>query len=62
MILRVNQARVMLDHGATIADTVFRCGFCDQSHLTRYFGRMFGVAPGRYARIVSPGVPRTRRR
>jgi AraC-like DNA-binding protein len=24
-------------------------GFCDQSHLTRWFMRQFGVTPRRYA-------------
>ncbi|MGZ3441854.1 MAG: AraC family transcriptional regulator, partial [Polyangia bacterium] len=33
-----------------------RCGFTDQSHLTRHFRRATGVAPGAYAR--SAGVRR----
>jgi AraC-like DNA-binding protein len=25
-----------------------RAGFADQSHLTRWFGRYYGITPGRY--------------
>jgi AraC-like DNA-binding protein len=31
---------------------VHATGFSDQSHLTRYFKRIVGVTPGRYAQAV----------
>ena len=46
---RVTEAASLLqDRGASISEVAFRCGFSDQSHLTRVFGREFGVAPGAF--------------
>jgi AraC-like DNA-binding protein len=46
--IRANRARAMLLRGVTPAAAAYRCGFCDQSHLTRIFKRLFGVTPGAY--------------
>ena len=46
--IRANRARALLVVGETPADVAYCCGFCDQSHLTRTFKRLFGVTPGAY--------------
>ncbi len=50
IILRVNEARRMLDAGAAVSDVVYGCCFSDQSHLTRVFKRTLGMPPGLYLR------------
>lgn len=52
--LRVNLAQTLLHEGQSVADVAYRCGFSDQSHLSRSFKRVVGVPPGRY------GAARTR--
>ncbi|HEX4682916.1 MAG TPA: AraC family transcriptional regulator [Gemmatimonadaceae bacterium] len=46
--IRANRARDRLVRGETPAAVAAACGFCDQSHLTRIFRRIFGVTPGDY--------------
>lgn len=50
LALRLDHARVLVASGMALADVAARCGFTDQSHLTRHFRRAVGVAPGAYAR------------
>lgn len=50
IVLRVNEARRMLDAGASVSDAVYACCFSDQSHLTRTFKRTLGMPPGLYLR------------
>jgi len=46
---RVEQARVLLTRTRTaLPDIAARCGFADQSHMTRVFNRYVGTTPGRY--------------
>ncbi|MEV5971038.1 helix-turn-helix domain-containing protein [Streptomyces sp. NPDC051921] len=47
-ILRLNRAIRELTAGTGAADTAARCGFYDQSHLSREFTSMTGLAPGRF--------------
>lgn len=49
MHLRVARAREGLRAGRSPADAALACGFCDQSHLTRWFKKVVGITPGRYA-------------
>ncbi|MBE9182107.1 helix-turn-helix transcriptional regulator [Oculatella sp. LEGE 06141] len=43
---RIHKAKDLLEHSElTIAEIAIRTGFCDQSHLTRYFKRLVGVTP-----------------
>lgn len=43
---RLNHAKDLLQHSnLSIAEIATRTGFCDQSHLTRYFKRATGVTP-----------------
>jgi AraC-like DNA-binding protein len=48
--VRVNRARALLARGAAPSDVAVELGFADQSHFTRHFRRIVGVAPGVYAR------------
>ena len=48
--VRIQQARRLIRHGFPLTHVVHATGFSDQSHLTRYFKRIVGVTPGRYAR------------
>lgn len=48
--LRVRRARALLDAGEQVAQAAVAVGFVDQSHLTRHFRRIVGVAPGAYRR------------
>ena len=46
---RLEQARALLRRpGLSLADIAAQCGFADQSHFTRAFGRRFGLSPGRW--------------
>jgi len=46
--LRSNHARALILRGVPVSSAAYRCGFADQSHLTRTFKRIFGVTPGAY--------------
>jgi AraC-like DNA-binding protein len=48
MHLRVAKARVMLMAGQRPIDVAHACGFCDQSHMNRWFRAAVGVTPGKY--------------
>jgi AraC-like DNA-binding protein len=48
--LRVRRAKVLLDDGVPPAAVAAAVGFADQSHLSRHFRRLVGLAPGRYQR------------
>jgi AraC family transcriptional regulator len=46
---RLWRARALLaSSDVALAEVAQRCGFADQSHLTRLFRRRFGVTPGTY--------------
>lgn len=48
---RVERAKILLSTpGLSISEVALRCGFADQSHLTRVFSKACGVAPGRWRR------------
>jgi AraC-like DNA-binding protein len=55
MHLRVARARVMLMAGQRPIDVAHACGFCDQSHMNRWFRAVVGVTPGKYAPRESRG-------
>ncbi|MGP3973516.1 AraC family transcriptional regulator [Streptomyces sp. 8N114] len=60
---RVDLARRLLLDGWPPGEVATAAGFYDQSHLTRHFKRVLGIAPGRYARgharapLCLPGTP-----
>ncbi|MGI8332233.1 AraC family transcriptional regulator [Actinomadura scrupuli] len=46
--LRLRAARRLLVRGHRIADVASAVGFADQSHLTRWFVRYYGITPGAF--------------
>jgi AraC-like DNA-binding protein len=46
--VRLREARQRLAAGAAIAEAAFATGFADQSHLTRWFRRTYGITPRAY--------------
>ena len=49
---RIALAQRMIRAGCDLAEVATAAGFCDQSHLTRWFVRQFGVTPRRYAVVA----------
>ena len=41
-------AKLLVSSDAPIADIAVKCGFCDQSYLTRQFTSFFGMTPKKY--------------
>ncbi|MFG1704506.1 AraC family transcriptional regulator [Nonomuraea sp. M3C6] len=58
--LRLRTARTLIADGTPIGEAAVSTGFADQSHLTRWFTRYFGLTPGAYRQAVTPGQPRSR--
>lgn len=51
---RVERAKTLLAGGELpLAQVAAAAGFAHQQHLARHFGRLVGVSPGRYRRLVS---------
>jgi AraC-like DNA-binding protein len=48
--LRLREARALIAAGTPISEAAALSGFADQSHLSRWFVRYYGVTPGRYQR------------
>ncbi|MFI6389282.1 AraC family transcriptional regulator [Nonomuraea sp. NPDC050547] len=46
--LRLREARRLIAGGLPISDAAAAAGFSDQSHLTRWFTRVYGLTPGAY--------------
>ncbi len=58
--LRIHRGLALLRAGAPVTETATAVGFADQSHFTRLFRRVYGVAPGRWQ--SSPGRTRSFKR
>jgi AraC-like DNA-binding protein len=57
--IRLREARRRLAAGVAIADAAAATGFADQSHLTRWFRRTYGITPRVYQQGGSvPAPPR----
>lgn len=48
--IRIAKARSLLRQEASLVEVAAACGFADQSHLTRWFQRAYGIPPGVFAR------------
>ncbi|MBI1877856.1 MAG: helix-turn-helix transcriptional regulator, partial [Chloroflexi bacterium] len=46
--IRIERAKALLAQGWPVAQVAFETGFADQSHLTKRFKGIVGVAPGQY--------------
>jgi AraC family transcriptional regulator len=50
----IEKAKYLLQHSTlSIAEVAASVGFCDQSHLTRYFKRVVGVTPKKFLLLLS---------
>ncbi|HET9446980.1 MAG TPA: AraC family transcriptional regulator [Steroidobacteraceae bacterium] len=49
---RIALAQRLIRAGCDLAEVATAAGFCDQSHLTRWFVRQFGVTPRRYSVVA----------
>ena len=54
--LRLREARALIAAGTPISEAAARAGFADQSHLSRWFVRSYGVTPGRYQHATAPAA------
>jgi AraC-like DNA-binding protein len=52
--LRLRRARTLIAAGTPISQAAATTGFADQSHLTRWFTRYFGLTPGAYRQATTP--------
>jgi AraC-like DNA-binding protein len=52
--LRLRAARSLIATGCPISEAAVQSGFADQSHLTRWFGRYYGITPGAYRAAAAP--------
>jgi AraC-like DNA-binding protein len=52
--LRLRTARRLIGQGSSISAAAVQAGFADQSHLTRWFGRYYGITPGGYRAAAQP--------
>ena len=53
--LRLRNARRLIARGRPLGDTAAETGFADQSHLTRWFTRYYGITPGGYRLAITGG-------
>ena len=49
---RLAHVRKKIGQGERLGDVAQSCGFADQSHMTRAFGRAYGMTPGRWRELI----------
>jgi AraC-like DNA-binding protein len=49
---QLDQVRLAIRQHRSLAEASHAAGFCDQSHMTRMFTRVYGMPPGRWAARV----------
>lgn len=50
-MIRIKEAKKLLEQGISSMDAAMQTGFSDQSHFTNYFSRFIGLPPGVYREI-----------
>ena len=50
--VRIQRSEQLLRQGVDLAETAYRTGFADQSHFTRTFRSIKGIAPGAFRNFV----------
>ena len=50
---RAQHAKLLLEQGTSIPDTVYEAGYYDQPHLTRSLKQFFGYTPAQFSRTAS---------
>lgn len=58
MVHRALRAKRLIDAGADLASAAAEAGFADQSHLNRWFRRLYTIAPGRYVDVTATRIAR----
>ena len=60
IMLRVNEARCLLEKGMSITEAALEVGFYDQSHFTKIFKETFGVTPKQFVQssTLTPSMAR----
>lgn len=46
--VQLRRARSLIADGTSLADAAIAAGFADQSHLSRWFSKIYGITPGVY--------------
>jgi len=59
--LRLARAGELLSGGLSVSRTAYECGFADQSHLSRRFKEIYGLAPAAWVSAVQQFRSRQRR-
>jgi AraC-like DNA-binding protein len=54
--VRLRNARRLIALGRPLGEIAAETGFADQSHLTRWFARYYGITPGGYRLAVARGA------
>lgn len=49
---RLDRVRAEISAGSGLAEAALNAGFSDQAHMTRRFKAIFGIAPGRWRRML----------
>ncbi|MDF3883686.1 AraC family transcriptional regulator [Cupriavidus basilensis] len=57
---RLDQVRSLLVRGQSLADAALAAGFTDQSHMTRHFGKAYGLSPARWMNMQGVAAPAAR--
>lgn len=51
---RLDRVRELIAQGQSLTDAAAIAGFADQSHMTRQFGKTYGVSPARWQKMLVP--------
>jgi AraC-like DNA-binding protein len=52
LLVRVERARALLKRGMALSEAAIESGFCDQSHMSKWFKKVLGVTPAAYVKAT----------